>query len=378
MKKLCATGFILLASLGINSPASATPASRWVPEACANPEKTVSPEATRQATTATVGLISDRIASSVAGYNSGTTSSAVPSSGPTTNNIIAPVQTTPCGHWGGPIVTLDLNQADTPAPVQASAKDNGFWLAGSSSWVQKSDHNAKLHGQVLNSVAGYDRKLDANTVVGLAMGYEHYDFDTAYNNGTVTGQNLTFAPYIGYAINSWLSVDATAGHGWVTYDYGRNSGLIIGNTDASRWFGSADLNATHREGDFVFRGSVGYLKLYEKQDRYRESDGTDNASAQVNLGEARATIGGAYEIREEWGVLSPTAYARYEYDLNAPHSVVVATNGISSTNRMGVTFGLGAEAQIKGGWKFGLMTSTEEFRRNTNIYTLLGTARYSF
>jgi outer membrane autotransporter protein len=256
--------------------------------------------------------------------------------------------------------------------------DNGVWVAGSNSWVSKTDPNAKLHGQVIDSILGYDHKLDDKTVLGLAIGYEHYDFDTTYNNGTVKGASVSVAPYVGYAFTDWLSIDATAGHAWVNYDYTRGNDTIIGDTKANRWFGSTELAATQREGDARLRAALGFLKIYEEQKGYTESDGTANTGAKINLGEIRATVGGTYPIQQSWGVITPNAFVRYEYDVTAPHSVNVGVNGTTSAGRQGATFGLGADAQLDTGWKMGLAATTEEFRQDTSIYTVIGSVRYSF
>jgi|GEM_PF-2337047 len=362
-----------IAFIAVTMGSSASWANRVeVSTPCSAPESTVGSKTTKAAAVMS-GLISDHVSGQVSSGSAGSASSDT-----TTPNFGVAAQANSCGETPAPAPVPTLTDTDQAASSKKSNNENGVWVADSYSWMFKDDPNAKFHGQVANSIVGFDHKLNNATVAGVALGYEHYNFKTDYNGGTVLGHNWTVAPYVGYAVNEWLSLDATAGHGWVSYDYTRTNDSISGSTTASRWFGSADINAKERFDDFVLRGSVGYLKIFEDQKGYTETDGTNNDKSQVNLGQGRVTVAGSYELKESWGTYSPNGFIRYEYDFNAPPSSTVSTTGVVSSNRMGATFGLGSDFILNDGWKLGFSGSAEEFRRNSSLYTLMGTARYSF
>lgn len=336
------------------------------PAPAPNQAPVVTQATAQQSASATAGLIADRVATVVSGINV--------SSGPQAN-----------GHCD--TFTQDVPDAlDRALGVSASGKSagdnvthyNSVWAGGSYNHVKKGDTNGRYNGDVKNGVVGYDRRVTKDLILGLATGYEQVDIATEYNQGTVEGSSVSVSPYLGYVINDWLSLDATLGHTWIDYDFTRNSRAVNGSTTAGRWFGSTNLNATHRLGDFKLRGGVGYLRLYEQQEAYRDSTGTQVDKAEVNFGQIRTTVGGSYDIVTGFGVLSPNAFVRMEYDTPSSHSVMVGSNWMSSTDRTGAVFGLGVDAAIDKDLLLNVTVTSTQFRQNTEAYSVVGNVRYSF
>lgn len=333
----------------------------------------VTPDTARQSASATAGLIADRVATVVSNINMGGVGTAGTGS-----------QSNVCGDALTTGATLDaLDQAlgvSTSSGEQGNgaARYNSVWAGGSYNHVKKGDTNGRYNGDVKNGVVGYDRRVTQNLILGVATGYEQVDITTEYNSGTVEGSSVSVSPYLGYVINGWLSVDATIGHTWIKYDFTQNGGSVKGSTDAGRWFGSTNLTATHRLGDFRLRGSVGYLRLYEQQDGYRDSTGAQVDKSEVNFGQIRTTVGGAYDIAASFGVLSPNAFVRMEYDTPTSHSVMVGNSWMSSSDRTGAVFGLGVDAAIGNDLVFNVTATSTQFRQNTEAYSLIGNVRYSF
>lgn len=337
----------------------------------------VTPDTARQSASATAGLIADRVATVVSSINTG-------------------------GGFGGGTGTssgdamnssgcYDLTQNGAPDPLDqalgastSSVKaDNGkrlnaVWAGGSYNHIKKADVGGRYDGGVTNGVVGYDRRVTKDLILGLATGYENVDITTQYNAGSVQGDSVSVSPYLGYVINDWLSLDAALGYSWIDYDFSRNGGSVKGSTSAGRVFGSANLNAAQRYGDVRVRGSLGYLRLYEQQDAYTETNGTKVDESQVNFGQVRATVGGGYDIATGIGVFTPNAFVRLEYDLPASHSVMVGDGWMSSSDRTGAVFGLGLDAAIQDDLLFNVAVTTTQFRQNTEAYSILGNVRYSF
>ncbi|MCR6632732.1 MAG: autotransporter outer membrane beta-barrel domain-containing protein [Magnetospirillum sp.] len=348
------------------------------PAPAPNQAPAVTPDTSRQSASATAGLIADRVATVVSSINVGGAGATGTGPGSQTGDRA----NAHCPSLVGNVPDA-LDQAlGASTSAEANGSDriryNSVWTGGSYNHIKKDDVNGRYNGDVKNGVAGYDRRVTKDLILGLATGYEEVDITTEYNQGTVEGSSVSVSPYLGYIINGWLSVDATIGHTWIDYDFSRNSGAVKGSTNAGRWFGSANVNAVHRMGDFKLRGSLGYLRLYERQDAYRDSTGAQVEEAQVNFGQIRTTVGGSYDIATGFGVLSPNAFVRVEYDTPASHSVMVGNNWMSSADRTGAVFGVGVDAAIADDLTLNLTATSTQFRQNTEAYSLIGNIRYSF
>lgn len=337
------------------------------PAASPTPAPVVTPETSRAAASRTAGLIADRVATVV----SNTTGARGQ-----TFNAACPTVAEQVDVASDPMLGAGASTASSA--TSAPARANSVWTAGSYTRVDKADRGGEYDGSVVNAVVGYDRRVTDRLIAGVATGYEKVDIETHYNNGTVEGDSVTVAPYLGYALTDWLSVDLSLGRTWIGYDFTRNYGGVTGSTDAARWFGAANLTATQRFGDFRAIGGLGYLRLYEDQDSYRESDGTSVPESDINFGQARATVGGAYDIATGFGRVSPNAFARLEYDLPQARSVSLGNGLISTNDRTGMVFGLGLDLAVGDDLTVNLSGSTTQFRENTDAASVAATVRYRF
>lgn len=359
------------AALAACAPPAPAPAPQQAPA--------VTPDTARQSASATAGLIADRVATVVSSINVGGGFTGGGSGTGTNSGDRMSI----CGDGLTEDGTLDpLDQAlganTNPAAVGGSKRLNAVWAGGSYNHIKKADVNGRYAGDVKNGVVGYDRRVTKDLILGLATGYETVDITTHYNSGSVQGDSVSLSPYLGYIFTDWLSLDASLGYSWIDYDFSRNAKAVTGSTSAGRVFGSANLNATHRYGDFKLRSALGYLRLYEQQDAYRESNGTAVDKSEVNFGQVRATLGGGYDIATGIGVFTPNAFVRAEYDLPASHSVMVGNGWMSSSDRTGAVFGLGLDAAIQDDLLLNLTVTSTQFRQNTDAYSIIANVRYSF
>lgn len=366
--------FLFAAGFAVATQAS--PAFAVPPPPCAAttttpaPAPVVTPETSRESASRTAGLIADRIATVVSNINVG----GEHASGERLN-AACPSLTDADGD-----AVEQLLAAASGATVKSGGprKLNAVWTGGSFTRVKKGDVGGEYNGTVKNGIVGYDSRVTDTLILGLATGYEAVDIHTRYNNGSVEGSSVSLSPYLGYLINDWLSLDASVGHTWINYDFTSNYNSVKGSTDADRWFGSLNLNAVHHLGDAQLRGGLGYLRLYEDQDAYRDSSGADIAQTQVNFGQARATVGGAYDFVTDFGVVSPNAFVRLEYDLPAAKQVSLGNGLISSSDRTGATFGVGVDLGFGDDLLLSLSGTSTQFRQNTESYSLMANLRFSF
>lgn len=262
--------------------------------------------------------------------------------------------------------------ATTPETVYNSA-----WTGGAHTRIKKTDASGEFSGNIDSVVVGYDRRLTSDLILGVVVGYDSLDILTHYNQGSVEGDSIGVAPYIGYAITDWLTVDATLGYAWVNYDMTRDV-TVTGSTNGGRVFGGANLTARQNFGDVKLWTSVGYQRLKEERDGYTESDNTVVKDETVDRGQAHATVGGGYDFVTDFGVISPNAFARFEYDL-PKGSAVQLTNSLSSSNdRTGIVLGLGTDVALKSNVSFGVSGTMETARENTDAYSVLANVRYAF
>lgn len=334
---------------------------------CPVAEAVVSPDVARQATTATVGMIADRVAAVASGIGVGGLSSAAPALGVAS-----------CG--------VALTDPTNATPSSAVIRDpkappkNGVWASTSATWIKKTDPSGEFSGSVETAVAGYDRKVLTDMIVGLAFGAETAFINTRYNVGTIRGRSISLAPYVGYAINDWLTIDATLGHAWVFYDYTDGSAAteVFSGGHADRWFGSTDLTATDRIDDLVLRAAIGYMRVSETEKSFVKTDNTFVSTSAVNLGQLRGTLSAGYDFVTSWGKLTPAGFVRLQYQVPHQGASSLATNFVTSTDTTSAVFGLSMDAVINKVWTINVFGSTEEFLQNTSARTLGLSGRYAF
>jgi len=121
---------------------------------------------------------------------------------------------------------------------------------------------------------GVDKLFMNALVLGVSLGYENTDIDTAYNGGNNDTDGYTVAPYAAYLINNTFSLDVAGGYSSLSTDTDRidnvSGGTITGSFDANRWFVSGNLNASKAVGQWLLAGRVGLLYSDEDQDAYAE------------------------------------------------------------------------------------------------------------
>ncbi len=202
----------------------------------------------------------------------------------------------------------------------------GTWLSYNRSQFES---NAPLSGAILttasyattqNSVmVGADRFFADRILIGVSVGYEDTDTNTAFNGGSFDTHGAMIAPYAGYLINDILSVDLLAGYAALQYDSRRldttDASIISGDFASHRVFFASNLNALFTPGQWVIGARLGYLYSREEQDNYVETGGAGDARrvGDRHLDLSQLTIGADMAYR--FGHLEPYLSATYNNDL---------------------------------------------------------------
>ncbi len=193
----------------------------------------------------------------------------------------------------------------------------GAW--GSYSYADfKNDFvSTAFDGHRHNVLAGFDIIPWENTVFGLAVGYEGSDIDTGFNRGNQETDGYTIAPYFGYLFTDTWSVDASVGYSRVSYDQfrtdpGIGGAHITSSPDATRWFGTLNVNGFTNWNNWLISGRIGLLHARNIQESFIESNGFFVPEFTNKLGQWN--IGG--EAAYSYGEFEPFVRGTYERDFS--------------------------------------------------------------
>lgn len=295
--------------------------------------------------------------------------------GAAVSNVISPAP----APAGAPAVSHNGGQYFDSRQLGLAAGQNpkaGFWVQGAITFVDGDDTGGAFDGDVFNIIAGLDYKIKKDTVLGVSVGYEDLDLDTAFNNGTFKGEGFGVTPYFGMALGDSMSLQVLAGWTTIDYDTTRNSGAVTSSFDANRYFGSASLGGNFKLSDkFALAPKVSILQLAEVQDSFIDSAGNATAESTIDLG--RVSFGGTLSYLGQ----KVTPYVRLlgEYDYIKEDAVELGGGNFSSDDALGlnasagmkIDFGNGLSGTVEG-------TSAALLRENLDVYTVTGRLRYTW
>jgi hypothetical protein len=223
------------------------------------------------------------------------------------------------GFIGEVVILKDNEQSSDRLGISAGENpDNRFGLWGNGAYfrLDGSKANANIESDIVTSMVGFDYRFGPRFLVGLSAGYETTDTDTKFNRGTVESDGFIIAPYMSIGLTDRVSIDAVIGYGMLDYDLTRrdplSNALVTGTTEADRMFGSVDLVAGERLGNWLLEGRVGASHLHEEQDAFRESNNNNVAENDITVtsGNLGARLGYSFSM------LEPYIAAQYSYDFN--------------------------------------------------------------
>jgi hypothetical protein len=218
-------------------------------------------------------------------------------------------------------------------------KGIGVWIQGAYTWVENDAAVTAFDGTIAHGMVGVDYKIGDRVLIGVSGGYESSDLDTTFNKGSIEGSGYSVAPYLSFRINKTFSVDLTGGYAWLSYDMDRkdagNDQKWTGETDATRAFGLAQVNADFNVKKWALNVNGGALYTSEDRDAFTEkSNGETRAIAAQTTDLGQAFIG--TRIGYDFGKFMPYVLARGEFDFSKDDITV----GSGQTNPGDSDFGL--------------------------------------
>ena len=158
-----------------------------------------------------------------------------------------------------------------------------------------------LKGNQINLTVGLGRKLNADTLVGVVAGYEHFKYDVASLNGTLKGDGETIGGYFSRRFAGNLRFDAALA--WSTVNYNASSGTASGSFKGSRWLAVTGLTGNYKAGVYMLEPSAKLYMLWESQNAWTDSLGTAQA-----VGIEIYTTTGVLKAQEPWGDIQRISY----------------------------------------------------------------------
>lgn len=219
------------------------------------------------------------------------------------------------------------------------------WVHGKITTLDDSSDGASFDGNVWNILGGADYRVTDNIMVGIATGYERYNLDTNYNNGSFDGHGYTVGPYIGLMFNRNIVLDAWAGATFLSYDV-TGSG-VSGDFDSTRYFVSVNLTGTWRWKGLRLAPRLSMFYAHEVQDAFVDSAGTRVAAQTVRLGRFSfgPEIGYTINLPGNRLVIEPFVSLRGEYDFTREGNVVLGNGAVATDSALGATVGFGIDFQ---------------------------------
>jgi outer membrane autotransporter protein len=221
-------------------------------------------------------------------------------------------------------------------------------------------------------------------LLGAVGGYETFNYVEQDINGKLTGQGWTVGSYLGWRITPTLRYDAAVTYSGIGYD--GTAGTAQGNFNGQRWLVSTGLTGTYKTAGFFVEPSARVYALWEKENAYVDSLGTQQASHDFATGRASAGAKLSYPVPWTDGVLLAPylgLYGDYYFTRDDANTILAAGGGVplaSAPLLQGwsarVTGGLGAK--LAGGATLGIGAQYGGIGSNTQIWTMIAKAQVPF
>ena len=212
-----------------------------------------------------------------------------------------------------------------------------------------------LYGNQVNLLAGLTRKLTPGLAVGVLGGYETFDYRSDALLGRLQGGGWTVGSYLGWLVAANLRLDAAVAYSGIGYD--GSAGLAAGSFAGHRLLVSGGLTGTYEAGGMQIEPSARLYALWEREDAYTDTLGTQQAARNFSTGRASGGVKVAYPLAMAPGVrIAPYAGVYSDYYFNhddaarqlaaSPIPVIYLLEGWSARAVGGVT------AQLANGGQF--------------------------
>jgi subtilisin family serine protease len=255
-------------------------------------------------------------------------------------------------------------------PPAAPSHDWLAWIDVRGTDFSRNTFGSDLKGAQVNAIAGLTRRFTPNFLVGVLVGYEHFDYSSQAFNGVLKGDGWTTGAYLGWRFAPNLRFDAAAA--WSDILANNVAGTAAGDFTGHRWLTTGGVTGTYGWQSFVLEPSARVYALWEHENAYTDTLGTLQTARDFSTGRASGGIKLSYPVT--WSattILTPYVGIYGDYYFNsdsagapAPGAIpFIVLDGWSARAIGGLTakFDNGAQLAIGGersgiGGSFGLWT----------------------
>ena len=173
-------------------------------------------------------------------------------------------------------------------PLAAPSRDWLAWIDVRGTNFSRNTFGSDLKGAQVNALAGLTRKLTPNFLIGAFGGYEHFDYSSQAFSGVLKGDGWTTGAYLGWRLSpTCASMSAGA---WSDILVNNVAGTASGNFAGQRWLGTGGLTGTYRWQAVVLEPSARIFTLWEHENDYTDSLGTQQTARNFSTGRASGGI----------------------------------------------------------------------------------------
>jgi hypothetical protein len=153
---------------------------------------------------------------------------------------------------------------------------------------------ASIYGQQVNAMMGLTYKATPNVAIGVVGGWENFSYTQQDINGRLKGDGWTTGAYLGWKVAPTLRYDAAVTYSSIGYD--GISGTAQGNFNGQRWMFATGLTGTYKAYSFLFEPSARVYALWEHENAYVDSLGTQQGTHDFATGRASGGMKAAYPV----------------------------------------------------------------------------------
>jgi uncharacterized repeat protein (TIGR01451 family) len=248
-----------------------------------------------------------------------------------------------------------------PAPRQAP-KEWQLWADIRGTGWDTDASAGGIRGGQTNALVGLTRKLTPNFLVGVLGGYENFAYASHTLNGNLKGDGWTVGGYLGWRL--WPGARFDAGLAYSGISYSGVSGAAAGSFPGHRWLATAGLTGTYRMQMLEIEPSAKVYAVWEHDDAYLDSLGTQQAENRFSTGRASSGVKVAYPMA--WDVATTFApyvglYADYYFssDNAAPLLPTQFVQGSAARVTAGLSYSGAGGAKVSIGGEVGGLGSQE-------------------
>jgi hypothetical protein len=245
------------------------------------------------------------------------------------NGYVQPAQSR--SHIDDAFAAIDRKTMHTKAPPSRFVEPKNWllWADVTGTGIDRWGSTAAaplLYGNQVNALVGLTRRVTPTFLIGVLGGYEIFDYKSDVLTGHLKGGGWTIGSYLGWKFVPGLRFDVSAAYSGMVY-HGA-AGAALGNFSGHRWLAASGLTGTYMTFGLEVEPSAKLYALWEQENAYTDSLGTEQADRTFFTGRASAGVKVSYPwLYSATVALAPYAGLYADYYFTGDSAAAVALTG---------------------------------------------------